>query len=665
MQHLVENLQFRANIEFVSEASPCFKSLDYPPKDDFVMSIDQKGDVITQYGDDVWDFSAFGCAGKLHFSEFDETNKALFKQLMYYIIYSHLFSGNYKIVVAWYMTFQNIFKTCVKYKLDAREVHRYPKVIEEIAEFDASSSPSRFVKNVHTFDRILKNQEQIGFTLLNGKNIILYKQFDPNYADGQTPYIPNRIWTIYIQHLETVLDDFEAQQNKLEALYHYITRISLLNKKNGVSSKIINPFNHVRANNKVCDSGTFEDYLKANDLMALFDKYTKKTVSNGFDSGTHKYTIDQFTYLLNNISMSCYLYILYYSIMRKEEALSLRIDCLKIENDERLGDFYLLAGETTKTDLDSDARWVVPKRVKRAVDVAKTLVDWKTQYIDDLNEAPYLFQNMRVWQKSSRTSKARIIGSFYNSITLRAGHFFKFSQYKITQMDYDEALALTPSLIRQDWFKVGNVWRFGYHQFRRTLAVHFAVNKVPASSTQLQMKHGTREQQFHYQNNSGRLRLNRVSEQEVINEYYAEMSRNITSMVNGEGVMPHKKSPVKDEVVRIITSGDRKKLLKAQKNGAVGAKENIIGWCMKQSECKFGGFTSITPCTGGDGNNPCSDIVIDDNREQEFNDDMAYYTNKMNEAPKDSPLHKAFKAEVQGYEKILDIIKRKKGGKNE
>jgi hypothetical protein len=348
--------------------------------------------------------------------------------------------------------------------------------------------------------------------------------------------------------------------------------------------------------------------------------------------------------------------------MRKEEALSLRTDCLKTEVDERLGEFYLLAGETTKTDPDSDARWVVPKRVRRAIDVAKTLVDWKLQHVQPTQETPHLFQNLTVWQVANQTSKVRGFSNYRDTVAKKAAHFFNLSQYVITQADYDEALALTPSLIRQEWFKVGNVWQFAWHQFRRTLAVHFAVNKVSVSSTQLQMKHGTREQQFHYQNNAGRLRLNRSSEQEVVNEYYAEMSRNITSVVNGEHVLPHAKSPVKDEVVRIVTEGDRKKLLKAQKNGLVGARENIIGWCMKQGECEFGGFTTITPCAGGDGGNPCSDVIIDGDREQEFKDDMAYYENKMNKAPEGSPLHKAFKAEVHGYEKVLTIIERKRRG---
>ena len=662
MQHLVENLQFKAKVAFVSETSPCFKSVDYPPKNDFAMSIDQAGNVISRYGDDTWDFSSFGANFKMQFGEFDEANKALFKQLMFYVIYSHLFPGSYNSLGVLYVSFLNIFRVCAKYKVDARDVHRFPKVVEEAAQAFAKASPSTFSKSISWFHGALKNQEHIGFLLLNEKNIVAYKQFEPAYEGGQTPYIPNRIWTMLIQHLNSVLDDFEANQNKLETLHHYLAKTTLLNEKRGISKVISSPFNQLRAKGKIFYGGTLEDYLLENDLLGLFEKYTKKTTSNGFDGGSLKYTTDQFGSLLNNTSIACYLYVLFYSIMRKEEALSLRTDCLHVEVDERLGEFYLLAGETTKTDPDSDARWVVPKRVERAIEVAKTLVDWKLQYVEPPQETPHLFQNLSVWQEANRTSKVRSFRTFDNLIAYKASHFFNLPQHTITQADYDEALALTPSLIRQEWFKVGNLWKFNWHQFRRTLAVHFAVNKVSVSSTQLQMKHGTREQQFHYQNNAGRLRLNRRSEQEVVNEYYAEMSRNITSVVNGERVLPHAKSPVKDEVVRIVTDGDRKKLLKAQKNGLVGARENIIGWCMKQGECEFGGFTTIAPCTGGHGGNPCSDVVIDGAREQEFKDDMAYYENKMNEVPEDSPLHKAFKAEVRGYKKVLTIIEEKTRG---
>jgi hypothetical protein len=176
------------------------------------------------------------------------------------------------------------------------------------------------------------------------------------------------------------------------------------------------------------------------------------------------------------------------------------------------------------------------------------------------------------------------------------------------------------------------------------------------------MKHGTREQQFHYQNNAGRLRLNQSAEQEVVNEYYAEMARNISSVVYGEDSITHTKSPITQEVARFVEEGEMKKLLKAQKNGAVGYRKNLLGGCMKQGTCKYGGFDSITHCAGGNRKSMCSDLVIDSSREQEFKEDKAHYENQMNEAPEHSPRYESLKAETRGYEKVLEAIKDKRGG---
>ncbi|MGK0269858.1 MAG: integrase [Cocleimonas sp.] len=655
MLQLVNNLEFKADFDFVTKDSPCFKSLNYPPTDDFVMSINPVGDVVSKYGDDIWDFSSFGLFQKLQFGEYDEVNKALFKQLMYYVIYSHLYPGKYNSLSSWYGSFQNVFRVCSESKISASEISRFPRVIEEMAQSYAKRSPSSFNKSIWQYDVILKNKDHIGFTLLNERSIAVFIQFDPKYENGQTPYIPNRIWTIFIQYLDSVLDDFETYQDKLESLFHYLTQTILLNESKGIRTGQSSPFMKGRAKDKTYYEGTFEEYLSEVGLLSFFEKYSErpKKVS------ANNYKIDQLGSLLNNVIVSCYLYTLYYSIMRKNEAASLRIDCLKIENDEQTGKFYLLAGETTKTDADSDARWIVSKRVEKAVRIAKTLVDWKIQYVTTADESPYLFQSMNVWQLSQRKSEARTMKSFDNFVA-KAPKFFKPKQFQITQKDYAEAIALTPSLINQDWFKVDGFWNFAYHQFRRTLAVHFALNKVSVSSTQLQMKHGTREQQFHYQNNAGRLRLNRLAEQEVVNEYYVEMARNIFSVVNDEQILPHKKSPVKQDVICFVENGDIKKLQKAQKNGAVGYRKNLLGGCMKQGTCEYGGFDSITHCAGGEGGNMCSDLVIDGTREQEFREDKEYLEREMDGTKVDSPKDKALKAEVSGYKNVLEVIQSQK-----
>lgn len=652
MQHLAKNLQFKADIPFVSKSSPCFKSLDFPPKHEFVMSIDEKGNTVSQYGDDVWNFETFGNPDSMLFNEYDEENKAKFKQIMFYVIYSHLFPAKYISLRAWYNTLQPIFRKCTELKIQVKELRKYPKIVESIAQQFTINSPSVFKKSVWYLDQLYKNHQEIGFTILDEKSISLYKNYDPEYELGQTPYIPSSIWTKLIKHLDIVFDDFEANQDKLESLYDYLVSTTITNKKNG--AKQPSPFDNNRCADKIKYGGTFEDYLNDHSLFDLFEKYA------GRREGIFGYETRQFNYVINNTMVSCYLYILFYSLMRKKEALSLHTDCLKTEIDERLGNFYLLAGETTKTNPDSDDRWVVNKRVARAVTIAKTLIDWKLRYIAPPEQTPFLFQRVDAETKAVRSNKVRDFARC--DLLIETGYkFFNKDQFIITQQDYDEALALTPSLAREDWFKVGNIWQFGFHQFRRTLAVHFALNKVSPSSTQLQMKHGTREQQFRYQNNAGKLRLNRLAEQEVVNEYYAEMARNIASVVHGDAILPHKQSPVKQDVVCFVEEGEMKKLLKAQKNGAVGYRKNLLGGCMKQGTCEYGGFDSITHCAGGTGGNMCSDLIIDGSRENEFEDDKAYYEEQMDEVPEDSPRYGALKAEVRGYEKVLDVIKTKKG----
>lgn len=653
MQHLIKNLQFKADISFISESSPCFKSLEFPPKDEFVMSIDEDGNVISLYGDNTWNFKSFGNPNLMLFDQYDEMNKAMFKQVMYYVIYSHLFPSKYISMRDWYHSLQVIFRKCTELNIKANNLSRFPEVINKIGQQFSVNSPSLFKKCVWYLDLLLKNNKEIGFTILDKKGITLFKYFDPNYELGQTPYIPARIWTNFIRHIDEVLVDFKNHQDKLEKLFKYLVTASITNQKNGIKNP--SPFDTNRCAKKLTSGRTFEDYLNSNGLFELFDKYASRR------GGSVGYETRQFTFILNNTLLSCYLYILFYSIMRSKEARSLRIDCLKEETDERLGKIYLLAGETTKTDPDSDDRWIVSKRVKKAIKVAKTLIGWKLQYIETSDETPYLFQRIDVWKTSEQNSKPRNFSHCVKLINEYGYKFFNTEQYRITQEDYDEALALTPSLSKEEWFKVGNNWEFSFHQFRRTLAVHFALNKVSPSSTQLQMKHGTREQQFHYQNNAGKLRLNRLAEQEVVNEYYAEMARNISSVVHGDAVLPHKKSPVKQDVVCFVEEGEMKKLLKAQKNGAVGYRKNLLGGCMKQGACEYGGFDSITHCAGGTGGNMCSDLIIDGSRKQEFEDDKTYYEEQMDEVPEDSPRYGGLKAEVRGYEKVLDVIKTKKG----
>jgi integrase len=654
-QNTIENLQFRAEFEFVTETSACFKSMSYPPNDDFVMSINEDGTVISRYGDDVWDFSVFGASRKMHFKGYDDVNKALFKKIMFYKIYSHLFPGKYDSLNEAYKTIQNVFKTCSEQGIRADELRRFPRVIEQIANSQAKST---FKSAIWLFDNLLKNQEHIGFYLLDTKSIAHFSKFNPEYELGQNAYIPPAIWNNFIHHLDGVLDEFIENKDKIEKAYHWIARTNIKNNKNAITASTnTSPFT-IKTPSYLTTYGTFESFLRDHDLSEWYEKYH---VINGTK---YSYTVQKFGSILNATVSACYFYVLFYSLMRKSEAKSLRADCLIVEKDERLGNFFMLVGETTKTDPESDARWIVNHRVQKAVEVAKTLVEWKQSHLKMTSdrESPHLFQRVDVWLESEQNSKVRdfVRGS---GVISQSATFFGLEKYKITQDDFDKAIALTPLLAREEWFVVGGIWAFGYHQFRRTLAVMFALNDVSAATGQFQMKHGTREQQFHYMNNHGRLKLNGLASQEVTLEFYNEMAREIISVTEGSDgkVLPHSKSPVKAEIVHFVTEGEHKKLRAAQKNGAVGYRKNLLGGCMKQGSCEYGGFETVTHCSGGNGSNMCTDLIIDGSKRQEFTEDKQYYENQMNDLPKNSPKYSSLKAEVRGYEKVLAVIDSKKG----
>lgn len=654
----VENLQFKFNIAHIDNNAACFSPPSFPPPDDFAMCIDESGVVTTRYGNDTWNFKAFGAKTFMYFSDYDDDNKELFKQTIFYIIYSHLSRGSsYYSLRMWYESLQSLFRVCQENKISAKHFSHYPKFIPKLAE---SIAPSNFEKSISHFNKLLKNKEKLGFALLDEKAITSLKKYESNYERGQSPYIPSAIWSKLISHLNQVVDDFINHQENLESAYHWIAENFISNKKKAHLQNKATPFLSEKSDCMVRYNGSFDDFLHEYGLFELLETYQEP---NRWSKG--KYGIQQFSAYFNNVSIACYLVVLFYSIMRRDEALSLRVDCLVKETDDRMGEFYLLVGETTKTDPDSDARWVVNKNVAKAVSIAQTLVNWKLQHINiPIKETPYLFQNLAVWEARNQNTNSRSISQFDRIVSL-AKQFFKVDDYCISPEDYSEALVLTPSLIRQDWFQVGEVWRFTFHQFRRTLAVHFAVNQITPATGQFQMKHGTREQQFHYMNNHGRLRLNDIAEQEVVNEFYAAMGRNITDVVNQEAnaILPHSKSPVKEDVVRFITQGEVAQLKKAQKNGLVGFRQNLLGGCMKQGSCEYGGFDSIIHCSGGSNGKFCSDLIIDGTKEQKFKDDREYYQKRIDETPEDSPLYEALQAEVKGYDRVLELIKAKRAAK--
>ena len=169
----------------------------------------------------------------------------------------------------------------------------------------------------------------------------------------QTPYIPPRIWAYQVKRLNECLDDFFEHEQALGSAFSWLSEAYTYNASCVKDVKYHSPFYEPHVYKKrVLFAGGFEGFSVEYGLSGLFEKWL------GVPPLIYRST--RFTAYLNMVKEAALFYIMSFSLQRLNEVNSLRSDCFLIERDERLGDIAMLVGETTKTDPDDDARWVVP-----------------------------------------------------------------------------------------------------------------------------------------------------------------------------------------------------------------------------------------------------------------------------------------------------------------
>lgn len=85
--------------------------------------------------------------------------------------------------------------------------------------------------------------------------------------------------------------------------------------------------------------------------------------------------------------------------MRRAEVGRLRSDCLVLDRDDRLGEIFMLRGDTSKTVDDDSALWITSPTAKIAVDamaaistmrMSMAVLDPRLEIADDVVDNPYL-----------------------------------------------------------------------------------------------------------------------------------------------------------------------------------------------------------------------------------------------------------------------------------
>ena len=611
-------LRFCGDLGSLGSLKPSnFETHEFPPKAEFCISVSSNGNHKSRYSDDFWDMSEHDFYG-FDFGQYRLTkvNLILLKQVIFLHLYHMpLFPGTLRVVSKKLGMLGQLCRYLDKNEIRLDQLYRFPNTAIELSDL---YTPGQFERLIRTLQQLFVERDTLGWLIADLNYIDKLKKASKPSVSIQNAYIPPRLWQSVIESAKSVMVDFEEQKKSLEKAWTWIHVSYRQNIESGYYH--CNPFrqdcmNESGRSGRVRYVGGSTKFLKEYGIMAALERwFDQKLVSQN--------SIRILTNYVNLVRDCAFLNILAHSMQRLSEGLSMRSDCFLVDDDPYFGQVAMLTGETTKTDLDSDARWVVPIDLKHTVDIlsfiSRLRIDNTFMKVGmGIRENPYLMLGSgECWLPRGLNSEEAIIektGGFnLNGAIKKYPKVFCPSELKITQEDYNIACSLTPELTQKKWFKVGSQWHFNPHQFRRTLAVNMYSQNVPDSVIQWQMKHRTVQQSYYYGRNHTRLFVNKGVGDFCKKERDKDTVLTMVDVVKNErkdNFLATAYNPVAPEILSLIEEKSYKKLEAAAKKGQISVRPTLLGLCMASS-CKYGGVESAIHCAGIDGKAPCKDAVF-------------------------------------------------------
>lgn len=654
--------------EAINFRPPC-----WPPTPDWVPIYDAQGNPVCRYSDPTWPLDTWkGSPLKLSFGDgktrgrrLDRANADLLRQCVVWFAWGPRGCRTAASLQNRFTTIKPLFVACSEEGIVASDLMRFPTVIDKVATF---LQPSNFRHAITVLHDLLDASEHLGFCLLNQDGLARLAKLRPKHNSEQTPYIPPRIWTYQLNRLRECLQDYADHQKRIEDCFrfcldayahNYGSLSSAVDRRHSAYA----PFQNKKSYPSYQYYGSFKLTAAHFGITELLERWTGL-----FAQQKGKKQISKFSQYLDLVSKVGLAYLLNFSLMRIEEGYSLRSDCLWIEHDEKFGEIPMLVGETTKTDMDADARWPVSKSAILAINAMKHIAalrmhcarerkDVGTSKEDEVN--PYLISfGYEPWSMSRRESqpyKIRPRTNEYGSLLSTFPQLLDKSQITITEEDLRLARLVTPTL-NEEAFKVGALWPFAWHQLRRTGAVNMqASNLVEDSSLQLQLKHHSRVMTLFYGRNHSRLILSEETRTLFLNTMYQEVARSLKLIASTRFVSPFGESR-KESIVTFIKEADVHVLAKGVKQGSVAVRPIRVGFCVNHRPCPYGGIESITHCLGGDDEKGCPDLLVDVKKEASIKLYEKLVESQLAVVHPNSPRYQSLQGEKRALGKFYAVV---------
>lgn len=656
-----------------------FLPASWPPPPDFPICIDADGVVTARFGDDNWDLTPwagfklnlnFGKSRRKNGGNIDEPNSLVFRTLVAFWLYGPRPTKEIRTLKTLYEAARSLFVFCTKTKIVASDLHRFPLAIESYVKNHANSQTNTLIIKLHS---LWEHRNLAGFYILDRDGLVTLQKSTPEHIQSQTAYIPPRIWLYQLSRLRLFLEQFREHMDALEACFLYCIDVyvknagSLEEASKANLSRYSRPFAALDEHRngkftKIVNFGPFHETAKRFGLHELFDSWCGDITHQG---------ISIFSTYFNMATTVGKAYILNFTLMRIDEAGSLKSGCLSQEKCSITGEeIFIIKGSTSKTVEDDNACWITSPSSALAVEVLNFVSRLRMMCAvhnqafkiapEDI-ENPYLeLRAYEPWRRQPRFDTApdvRINEMTYGAVVTRYPKLFDERELIIQEGDLQSALLVTPTL-NPDKYAVGLIWPLAWHQLRRTGAVNMnASGMVGEAGIQYQLKHVSRMMSRYYGNGHYHVpsNLNQQAKAEYIRAMYEMVARNFSQLVSDRFVSPHGIKR-KEQIINVVNIGDHQSLLKSAKNGSIAYREIVFGSCSNPKPCPYGGLDHVAKCGGGDGGQPCAELLIDRDKEPLIRNVGQYLRKRLESAEKGSPLAVSIQYQLTAVERTLDVI---------
>ena len=567
------------------------------PPADFIVSKNNDGTSLSQYGDDLWDRTPYDSDGVRSILSFKfwkdggitEQRSQLMgetKWILYLLLFertgAHLSNGSLK-------NYMKPLKAMARF-CDARRIRIQDVFSKHFIMLEFLAEQDQLAKLAASLVRFLGSlgPNTVGYEVANKKALAQLQQRAADWAGRgkQHPPIPTRIYSEILSILSREIDAFQNVEAKLFPLLEECLTNPLIGRA---------PANQWRKRGLVggrrsASLSTFSQLLQEYDLERFWDE-------RGYSKDIRGLSVS-----VLEMSIAASLQIQAYTGMRANEVASLPYECFE---------------ETAHADGDS-THFIINGRIRKIAGGQSKLVRWVTSESGRIairlaqRLATVLFRAKESAANSSNTgtvpshlfSSAGLLGAKKTgNIADLKTHRFKSLEERLPTITEEDLLELEQIDPHRAWrfeekFKIGQRWSFSSHQLRRSLALYAQRSGLVSLPTlKRQLHHVTAEMSAYYgrgsafakqfiQNKDGKKHFGFEWQDAQPASQYLSYAINVLLPDDAElfGVHPQwiRHRLTDDEgIVRF----DRAATLARFKKGELAYRETLLGGCVKVGEC--------------------------------------------------------------------------------